>query len=259
MVPSTGPFEWASTPFTMIATPKHVQNLSDTKTDEYVEAASSMAVFHNLLLRSLNTIYLQAPHVKDGDKKAFVGYAYCWYDAIDAHHTGEEQEFFPWIEEAAGEKGIMDANVEQHKIFEKGIKEYGSYLRSLKGKEKTFSGDHMRSIINSFGPPLHQHLSDEIPSLLALRKYGDKIHLNELWDKQSIGKFTLHSAATRIPFYLCNLDRTFEDGLWKDFPEVPKLAKDFMGNWVARLNGGYWKFGACTMTGVPKELYAKGK
>jgi len=31
-----------------------------------------------------------------------------------AHHSGEENEFFPWIEEAAGEKGIMAANVEQH-------------------------------------------------------------------------------------------------------------------------------------------------
>lgn len=220
--------------------------------------------------------------MKDADKQAFVGYAYCWYDAIDAHHTGEEREFFPWIEEAAGEKGIMDANVEQHsecdrlfrprwdsgllnwvshhiEIFEKGIEDYGSYLRSLKGKETTLSGERLRSIIDSFGPALHQHLFDEIPSLLALSKYGEKVHLNQLWDRQSIGKFTLHSAATRIPFYLCNLDRTFEDGLWKDFPEVPKLAKNFMGNWVARLNRGYWKFGACTMAGVPKELYAHGK
>lgn len=142
-------------------------------------------------------------------------------------------------------------------IFYDGIEEYASYLRSLKGKEGTFSGSHLCSIIDSFGPTLHQHLADEIPSLLALSKYGDKVHLNKLWDQQSIGKFTLHSAVTRIPFYLCNLDRTFEDGLWKDFPEVPKLAKAFMGNWVSRLNGGYWKFGACTMAGEPKELYAK--
>ena len=51
--------------------------------DEYVEAASFMVMFHNLLLRGLNTIYLQAPFVKDRDKKDFVGYAYCWYDAIN--------------------------------------------------------------------------------------------------------------------------------------------------------------------------------
>lgn len=142
-------------------------------------------------------------------------------------------------------------------IFHAGIEEYASYLRSLKGREQAFSGIHLRSIIDSFGPTLHQHLSDEIPSLLALRKYGEKVHLSRLWDKQSLGKFTWHSAVTRIPFYLCNLDRTFEGGLWKDFPELPNWAKAFMGSWVARLNGGYWKFGACTMAGEPKELYAK--
>jgi hypothetical protein len=30
------------------------------------------------------------------------------------HHNDEEEHFFPWIEEAAGEKGLMDVNVEQH-------------------------------------------------------------------------------------------------------------------------------------------------
>jgi hypothetical protein len=42
-----------------------------------------MALFHNLLLRALNTIYLQALFVEDADKKDFIGYAFCWYDAIN--------------------------------------------------------------------------------------------------------------------------------------------------------------------------------
>jgi hypothetical protein len=33
---------------------------------------------------------------------------------LTAHHDGEEENFFPWIEEAAGEPGLMMANVEQH-------------------------------------------------------------------------------------------------------------------------------------------------
>lgn len=115
---------------------------------------------------------------------------------------------------------------------------------------------HLRSIIDSFGPDLHRHLSEEIDSLMALSKYGDNIHLNRLWDKQSIGSFTMHAAVTRVPFYLCSLDRTFEGGIWKDFPEVPRLAKAVMGSWVSRVNAGYWKFGACTMKGEPKPLYA---
>jgi len=252
-------YEWARNPFQMIATPKYERKLSDADTDEYVEAASFMALFHNLLLRALNTIYLQAPFVKDADKKDFIGYALCWYDAINAHHTGEEKEFFPWIEEAAGEKGIMAANIEQHNTFHDGVEEYAAYLRSLKGKEITFSGAHLRSIVDSFGPTLHQHLSDEITSLLALSKYGDKVHLNKLWDKQSIGNFNFHSAVTRVPFYLTNLDRTFEGGMWKGFPDVPQIGKYVMGRWVSRLNSKYWKFASCTWRGEPKELYVSGK
>jgi hypothetical protein len=30
------------------------------------------------------------------------------------HHDSEEESFFPWIEEATGEKGLMAVNVEQH-------------------------------------------------------------------------------------------------------------------------------------------------
>jgi hypothetical protein len=143
--------------------------------------------------------------------------------------------------------------------FHGGIEEYATYLSSLKGKETTFSGAHLRSIIDSFGPTLHQHLSDEILSLLSLSKYGDKVHLNKLWDKQSIGQFNFHSAVTRVPFYLTNLDRTFEGGMWKDFPKVPGIAKYIMGNWVSGLNSGYWKFASCTWRGQPKELYVSDR
>lgn len=32
-----------------------------------------------------------------------------------AHHRGEEELLFPKLEAACGEKGLMDANVEQHR------------------------------------------------------------------------------------------------------------------------------------------------
>ncbi len=60
---------------------------SEKDMNEYIEAASFMALFHNILLRGLNTIYPQAPFVKDVDKRDFVGYALCWYDAIDGMYN----------------------------------------------------------------------------------------------------------------------------------------------------------------------------
>ena len=38
-----------------------------------------MALAHNGIIRGLNSIYLQAPHVKPEDKPDFVGYALTWF------------------------------------------------------------------------------------------------------------------------------------------------------------------------------------
>jgi hypothetical protein len=43
-----------------------------------------MAVTHNIVLRGLNSIYLQAPNVAPADYKDFIGYCLCWYEVIDS-------------------------------------------------------------------------------------------------------------------------------------------------------------------------------
>jgi hemerythrin-like domain-containing protein len=65
-----------------------------------------MAHIHNAILRGYNSIYLQAPHVEDADKAAFVGYAMTWYHFVKSHHEDEEAELFPKVEEVLGTKDI---------------------------------------------------------------------------------------------------------------------------------------------------------
>ena len=43
-----------------------------------------MAIVHNIVIRALNSIYLQATHVKPEDVKDFLGFCYCWYLYIDS-------------------------------------------------------------------------------------------------------------------------------------------------------------------------------
>jgi hemerythrin-like domain-containing protein len=75
-----------------------------------------MAVMHNGLIRGLNTIYLQAPHVQPSDLPDFIAYCLLWSETLNSHHHGEEINLFPAIEEAAAPdgKGIMDENLKQH-------------------------------------------------------------------------------------------------------------------------------------------------
>jgi hypothetical protein len=140
--------------------------------------------------------------------------------------------------------------------FHDGLTEYKSYLLSLQGREQDFSGSHLRHIISSFGPPLCTHLHDEIPTLLALAKYGDKVPLSKFWAKQRGGPGSLADIA-RVPFFFLNLDQEFEGGLWADWPPAPGWVKWGMRNLVSRVRrAGVWRFACCGKDGRPKELYA---
>jgi hemerythrin-like domain-containing protein len=74
-----------------------------------------MALSHNVIIRGLNSIYRQAPHLKPEDHADFITYSKCWSEVLDAHHKAEETSLFPQIEAKTGERGIMEANVEQHR------------------------------------------------------------------------------------------------------------------------------------------------
>lgn len=73
-----------------------------------------MALCHNVIIRGLNSIYKQAPHIAPEDAADFIAYAQCWHEVLDEHHTMQETILFPQIEEKTGEQGLMDVHVEQH-------------------------------------------------------------------------------------------------------------------------------------------------
>src|SRR4051794_33719179 len=74
-----------------------------------------MALSHNVFIRGLNSIYLQAPNLQPEDHSDFINYCKCWCAVLNNHHRMEEATVFPLIEELTNEKGIMDVNVEQHR------------------------------------------------------------------------------------------------------------------------------------------------
>jgi len=76
-----------------------------------------MALVHNVIIRSYNSIYLQAPRLKEADVPDFLHYCQAWYVLMIGHHDSEERILFPGIEEATGMKGIMDDDVQEHGEF----------------------------------------------------------------------------------------------------------------------------------------------
>jgi hemerythrin-like domain-containing protein len=136
--------------------------------------ASEMAHVHNMLIRGLNSIYLQASHIKPADEKPFCKYIMGWYDLLHTHHSGEEAMFFPIVEKMTGIKGIMDTNIDQHKAFHDGVDGLKGYVQAVIADQERYSGTKVVSLVDGFGTSLVQHLADEIPTILSLRQYGEE-------------------------------------------------------------------------------------
>lgn len=166
---------YADHPFALIPTPIFLAKDSQTTPDVFDELASEMALVHNIVIRGLNSIYLQAPHIKPADEKSFARYMGGWFALLHSHHSGEEAMFFPYVEKMTGVEGIMDTNIDQHKVFHDGLDNFKAYADAVIAGTEKYDGSRVIEIVDDFGPALMQHLGDEIPTILGLRQYGDKL------------------------------------------------------------------------------------
>lgn len=114
------------------------------------------ALAHNMIIRNLNAIYLQAPHVSSpGDISDFLIFCQIFTEELNFHHHLEETFLFPKIEEYIGEKGVLDGNVEQHHAFEEGVQGFKKYVESA--NVGSYSGAKIRELIDSFQVVLIPH------------------------------------------------------------------------------------------------------
>ncbi|CAK7210093.1 hypothetical protein SCUCBS95973_000675 [Sporothrix curviconia] len=250
---------YADHPFSLIPDPR--PEGVNTVDDMFDDVATEMACVHNCLIRGINAIYLQAPHIQPADQKAFLNFASLWGKMISLHHTEEEAIFFPGIEKIAGEPGIMSGNVEQHHLFHDGLEQFVAYVQAcLEGKE-AYDGKALVGIIDSFGAVLTEHLVDEIKVLMDLRKYGTEQFKEYPAITKALAEAALANAGatTGIIFVLTCLDVNYEGGRWTKFPPVPWLINmmfRYIHFWV---HLDWWKFGPCDRLGNMKPLYAVPK
>ena len=73
----------------------------------------------------------------------------------------------------------MEGNLEQHHAFEEGLKMFGEYVYGVKAEE--WDSQSFKGILDSFTLPLTKHLREEIPTLLALDRFGGE-KLQGAWD-----------------------------------------------------------------------------
>jgi hemerythrin-like domain-containing protein len=140
-----------------------------------------MANVHNLLLRGLNSIYLQAPHITlPADIADLLLYTKAWADTVHHHHSHEESILFPRIDALAKEAGVpeslMNPNVDQHHLFEPKIQQMIEWVDEVRQGKKEYECKTLLRLIDSFAPVLTKHLHDEIDTLMGLEACdGEKV------------------------------------------------------------------------------------
>lgn len=85
-----------------------------SQTDLFTTGATHMCLLHNAIIRGFNTIYLQAPHIQDADKAAFIGYSQTWFRFVKSHHDDEEDNLFPKVQDLLGDDPVWTATHEEH-------------------------------------------------------------------------------------------------------------------------------------------------
>jgi hypothetical protein len=247
-------FSWEHGPMELIPTPYHQTGA----TDDFTAAASEMALVHNCIIRALNSIYMQAPHIPAAEHTNFVKYCMATYQGLTSHHHGEEKHFFPEIERLTGDKGLMEANVEQHKVFETSFVAWGDWLQLVDSHKTDFRPDMCLSLMDDFIPSLSTHLSDEIATLTSLSRYSGMLDLRALMKAEAEKTMGGMSKTGVLPVFFLNHDCNFEGG-WHNFPEMPAAVRWVLRSLCGRWHGEWWKFSTVTFDGRPRALMFTGE
>lgn len=206
--------KWADGPYKLLPTPRSALNVKFSKSLQRTAAdnlfqgqpesgasrnASEMALIHNILLRGLNCITLQAPNVKKPEDIAdFMAFCDAWSCTLRSHHNTEETVYFPLLEEQCQEKGVMARNHAEHETFLPGLLAFDEYISNFKADVKSYDGNRVVRLVEDLGPALEAHLRNEIVVLEGLAK-------DEQIDWDLLGKtMAKHSKKVadraRIPF-----------------------------------------------------------
>ncbi|KAH8651201.1 hypothetical protein BX600DRAFT_516788 [Xylariales sp. PMI_506] len=245
---------WADGPYALLEAVK----TQEVPIHPALHIANEMVHAHNCMIRGLNAISLQYQQVKSPqDVKDFLCFTLFWAEFIHHHHHLEEQIIFPGMETALGKPGLMGGNVEQHEAFGpilRGLIEYAGDPRSA---ETYGGGEALGQHLAALGPPLHEHLAAEIPTLTALKEacggdQGKKQGLLAAYEAGSAEAARSQAKVVVPPMVLGLRDKTFDGG--NNWPSIPTPVEFIIGNVLGWKHSNVWRFLPCDYWGQPRDL-----
>ncbi|KAH8897134.1 hypothetical protein GQ53DRAFT_837845 [Thozetella sp. PMI_491] len=247
---------WADTPYALLEIPSKSQDVSHPA----LHIANEMSHAHNCMVRGLNAIYHQAPHVKkSADAADLIFLVASWVTWLTDHHHLEENMMFPGFEGVLGQPGLLTAAVEQHHAFERALDDLRQYA-ALPDVAEKFDAGELRKRIEALGPPLREHLGDEIQFLQRMREFCQ----GESGEKKAQELLRVYKTCEAeagkqdkfvVPPMVMGLrDKTYEGG--EGWPQIPGgvVTESVIACVLSLKNKGAWRFLPCDHWGRPRPL-----
>ncbi|KAF2840160.1 hypothetical protein M501DRAFT_1002455 [Patellaria atrata CBS 101060] len=223
---------------------------------------------HNALLRGLNSIYLQAPHIPTSSTASFLTYTSAWLSWLTHHHHVEETYLFPAIERLsrsafagseaefdeanwrAARVGVMDELEKQHHAFVPGLGAMEAWVAACREGRERYDGVVLRGIIEEFAEVMRAHLVDEVVELDKLGGLDERGFRREYLVMEEAMREGDKSMIW--PIVMRTSDKTFEGG--NPFPPVPAPLRWLIHHYFERKYKGAWVFSPCDTWSRPRDL-----
>lgn len=150
--------------------------------------------------------------------------------------------------------------------FLAGLAEFNTYLDTLDAPT-SLDATKVVALMDAFKDNFENHFHSEIHTIAALASHAKAPPIDtpeaaaagdtfKNWGKKTVTKAGMLDV---VPFFLLNLDRTAEGGMWANWPAMPAPVKWGLTNIAGSWYGSWWKFSSCDAQGIPQELYALRK
>ncbi|KAI1085269.1 hypothetical protein F5B20DRAFT_137495 [Whalleya microplaca] len=175
---------WADGPWPLIETPSRSQHI----THPALHIANELAHTHNAMLRGLNAIYLQAPHVhQPTDVSDLLFLTQSWSAWVLDHHNVKETSMLPGFEAVLGlpagsltstsstppgaTNGNTNGNGHDNEAAEiqSLLQNVHGYAASTQAQPHTYSPATLTDLLAALGTPLATLLAAQIPLLVSMR------------------------------------------------------------------------------------------
>ncbi|ORY60659.1 uncharacterized protein BCR38DRAFT_441874 [Pseudomassariella vexata] len=251
---------WADSPWPLIETPLRTHTINHPA----LQIANETAHMHNAMLRGMNAIQLQAPHIREmRDIADFLFFTRCWSVWVMDYHLMKSTQMFPAFAEILKNPGTSPTtNLERKLYFLPALQQVLIYAEEVSAQPQSYNGEVLYRLVEELARLFREHLAAEVPLLISLQQMcgpANSVSSEERGSKllqvflgceaeasNGVDRFVVPPMVVRLH------DTTYEGG--NDWPRLSIMALHAVEDKLSPKYAGAWRFLPCNVWGKPQDL-----